>query len=110
MGAYERNTIQGKLVYAVADGKERFIPVKGKKAEKIFPGEWILKDETDMVVTKVTTKQSEAAAITPKTRGCVICLQGNSLIGLEELLPVADELIAKILEYCGGEARIVFSG
>ena len=33
-------------VYAVANGKEHFIPIKGQSAEPIKKGEWVLKDES----------------------------------------------------------------
>ncbi len=110
MGAYERQTIKGKLIYAVADGSERFIPVKGRDPEAITPGEWVLRDETGMVVTKVTTKQSEAAAVTPKTTACAMCIQGNGELTVEELQAVAHEMAQKIVEVCGGQWREVFAG
>ena len=110
MGAYERQTIGGRLVYAVSDGSERFIPVKGSAAETVEAGQWILRDDKKMVVTKVTTKQSAAAAVTPSTKGCAMCIQGNDLVGLERLQAVAEEMSKKILEVCGGEVRVVFAG
>ena len=110
MGAYERQTIGGRLIYAVADGSERFIPVKGKAAEPIAPGEWVLRDDKKMVVTKVTTKQSEAAAVTPSTKGCAMCIQGNEHIGAERLQEIATEMAEKIVEVCGGQWRVVFAG
>ncbi len=110
MGAYERRTIHGKLIYAVATGDEQFVPVKGEKPEAIHPGEWVLKDETDMVVTKVTTKQSEAAAVTTQTTACAMCIQGNPTTDLEFLQKVAQELAETIVSQCGGQFRIVFAG
>ena len=110
MGAYERRTIQGKLIYAVADGNEHFIPVKGEAPEPIRAGEWVLKDETNMVVTKVTSKQSEAAAVTTSTEGCAMCIQGNDLTPLEDLEGTAREMAELIGSYCGGEYRVVFAG
>ena len=110
MGAYERRTIRGRLIYAVADGTEHFIPVKGQGREPIQPGEWVLKDETNMVVTKVVTKQSEAAAVTTGTTGCAMCIQGNPAIGLEELREVTEEMAHRISQHCGGTSRVVFAG
>lgn len=110
MGAYERRTIAGKLIYAEADGQEHFIPVKGGQPESIRPGEWVLKDETNMVVTKVTTKQSEAAAVTTSTQACAMCIQGNPRISVNELQKTADEMVQVIAEHCGGEVRVVFAG
>jgi methionyl-tRNA synthetase len=110
MGAYERRTIHGKLIYAAADGSEQFIPVKSRGPEKISPGEWILKDETNMVVTKVTTKQSEAAAISTQTTDCVMCIQGNGTTDIAELTALATEMAAQIVAFCGGSYRIVHAG
>lgn len=110
MGAYERRTITGTLTYAVADGAERFIPVKGADPEPIQPGEWVLRDDSQMVVTKVTTKQSEAAAVTPSTTACAMCVQGNDVIGVDQLQPIAEAMAAKIVEVCGGQWRLVHVG
>jgi DNA/RNA-binding domain of Phe-tRNA-synthetase-like protein len=110
MGAYERRTIKGKLIYAAASGKEHFIPVKGADREPIAPGEWVLKDETDMVVTKVATKQSEAAAVTTATRQCVMCIQGSPLTPVAELERIAVEMAQRIVDTCQGSYRVVFSG
>ena len=110
MGAYERRTIQGKLVYSVADGNEHFIPVKGEASEPVHRGEWVLRDETNMVVTKVTTKQSEAAAVTTSTKGCAMCIQGNDLTPIEVLESTAHEMAKTIISSCGGEYRVVFAG
>ncbi len=110
MGAYERQTIGGTLTYAVANGTERFIPVNGQAPEPIKPGEWVLRDAKNMVVTKVTTKQSEAAAVTTSTSACAMCIQGNDQIGVERLEAVAAELAAKIVEVCGGQWRLVHLG
>jgi methionyl-tRNA synthetase len=110
MGAYERRTIHGRLIYAEADGNEHFIPVSGAEREPVQPGEWVLKDETDMVVTKVTSKQSEAAAVTTATTACAMCIQGNDVIDTDALVSVAREMADLIVEYCGGSYRIVHAG
>jgi methionyl-tRNA synthetase len=110
MGAYERRTIRGKLVYAVADGTEHFVPVKGEAREPIQPGEWVLRDEHGLVVTKIATKQSEAAAVTPATTHCAMCIQGLEGDDPARLTEVAVEMAERIVAFCGGEYRIVHVG
>jgi methionine--tRNA ligase len=110
MGAYDRKTIAGTLFYVVADGTERFIPVKGRDPEPIVPGEWILKDEKNMVVTRVASKQSEIVAVSPSTTDCVICVQGNPQTSLAVLTETAEAMAADIVEKCGGRWRLVFAG
>jgi len=110
MGAYERKTIEGRLIYAVADGSERFIPVKGRDPEPIVPGEWVLKDDSNMVVTRVASKQSEAVAVTPSTTACAMCIQGNPLTQVAHLEAVAREMAAEIVARCGGSFRVVHVG
>ncbi|MBN1946190.1 MAG: methionine--tRNA ligase [Bradymonadales bacterium] len=110
MGAYERRTIQGRLIYAVADGQEHFIPVKGEDREPIRPGEWVLKDDSNMVVTKIVTKQAEAAAVTTATTHCAMCIQGNSLTSVQALRELAIELADLVVTHCAGSYRIVFAG
>jgi DNA/RNA-binding domain of Phe-tRNA-synthetase-like protein len=63
-----------------------------------------------MVVTKVTSKQSEAAAVTTATTACAMCIQGNDVIDTDALVSVAREMADLIVEYCGGSYRIVHAG
>ena len=110
MGAYDRRSIRGKLIYAIADGSEHFIPVKGKDPEEITPGEWILKDETGMVVTKVTSKQSEAVAVTQSTTHCAICIQGNQKTPISLLEKISVQMAKAIIASCEGSFRVVHVG
>jgi len=109
-GAYDRLSINGNLTYAVADGSELFIPVKGNAQEKIFPGEWILKDSKNNVITKLTTKQSASSAITLNTQNCVMCIQGNPLTSVEYVKECAVETGDKIISVCGGSYSILHCG
>ncbi len=108
MGAYERRTIKGNLIYKVADGSEHFIPVASGQKEKVYEGEWVIADETGMVVTRILSKQSEAVAITMNTRSAVMCIQGNPCIPLDELNRIAVETAGLIQEFCGGGYRVVY--
>jgi DNA/RNA-binding domain of Phe-tRNA-synthetase-like protein len=110
MGAYDRKAIRGKLLYAVATGQEHFYPVKGQDPVSIEPGEWVIKDEHDMVITRVASKQAEAVAVGTDTQSCAICVQGNPETSLEKLQEVAQEMAAEIVERCGGQWRLVFAG
>lgn len=110
MGAYDRKVITGTITYAVANGTERFIPVKGKDAEPIEPGEWILRDDSNMVITRVASKQSEAVAVSQNTTDCAICIQGNPHTLLPRLTGVAEAMAADLVKNCGGTWRLVFAG
>ena len=110
MGAYDRKTISGTLTCAVADGSERFIPVKGSDPEPIIAGEWILKDDTNMVVTRVASKQSELVAVSPNTTDCAMCVMGNPRTDLAQITATAEAMAQDIVDRCGGSWRLVFAG
>jgi len=110
MGAYDKKTIKGKLIYAIANGSEHFIPIKGKAKEKIHKGEWVLKDESDMVVTKATTKQSLSVAVTIDTKGFAMCIQGNDEISVKDLKKISEEMAKEIVSFCEGTFRVVHVG
>jgi DNA/RNA-binding domain of Phe-tRNA-synthetase-like protein len=107
MGAYDRRALTGNLRMKVAEGQEHFVPVAGKEPEKILPGEWVITDEEDRVVTKILTKQSEAVAVTTDTTDAAMCIQGNPAIGTEELRCVTIETCELVQRVCGGQWRIV---
>ncbi len=107
MGAYDRRALKGNLRMKVADGSEHFVPVTGKEPEKILPGEWVITDEEDRVVTKILTKQSEAVAVTTDTTHAALCIQGNPAISKTRLREVTEETCRLIEEICGGTWRIV---
>jgi DNA/RNA-binding domain of Phe-tRNA-synthetase-like protein len=94
----------------VADGAEHFIPVKGEAREPIAAGEWVLKDESNMVVTKIATKQSEAAAVTTATTHCAMCIQGVAGDDPAWLTVIATEMAEQIIATCGGSYRILHAG
>lgn len=110
MGAYDRKAIRGKLLYAVATGAEHFYPVKGAEKAPIHAGEWVLKDEADMVVTRVASKQAEAVAVTEDTTRCAMCIQGNPETPLARLVEVSERMGAELTARCGGTWRLVFAG
>lgn len=107
MGAYDRRALKGGLAMKVADGNEHFVPVAGKEPEKILPGEWVITDEEDRVVTKILTKQSEAVAVTTQTTEAALCIQGSPAISREALHKITVETCELIQQICGGEWRIV---
>jgi methionyl-tRNA synthetase len=110
MGAYDRRALKGNLRMKVADGKEHFVPVTGSEPEKIAPGEWVIVDEEDRVVTKIVSKQSEAVAVTRDTTEAALCVQGNPKISMEELHRITLETCELVKQVCGGSWRIVNEG
>jgi methionyl-tRNA synthetase len=107
MGAYDRRALKGGLRMKVADGAEHFVPVAGSDPETILPGEWVIVDAEDRVVTKIVTKQSEAVAVTTRTTHAALCIQGTPLMPREDLKRVAVETCELIQRLCGGTWRIV---
>jgi len=107
MGAYDRRALKGSLHMKVASGREHFVPVAGRDPEPIRPGEWVITDEEDRVVTKILTKQSEAVAVTIETRDAAMCIQGNPAIPRAELHRIAVETCELVQRFCGGTWRIV---
>lgn len=110
MGAYDLRAVKGRLIYAQTDGTEHFYPVKGSDPVKIEPGEWVIKDDANMVITRVASKQAEAVAIQGDTTRCAICVQGHPGISVEKLKEVAEGMAHEISERCGGSWRMVFAG
>jgi methionyl-tRNA synthetase len=107
MGAYDRRALTGNLRMKVADGREHFVPVAGRDPEPLRPGEWVIVDEEDRVVTKIVSKQSEAVAVTTDTTGAAMCIQGNPEISTEELHRITVETCELVQRICGGTWRIV---
>lgn len=109
MGAYDKKAIKGRILYKIADGNEVFIPVKNKKNEKIYEGEWVIADESNMVITRMLSKQAEAVAVNKDSKDIIICIQGNPEISNDELAGIAKELIKEIVKYCEGRYKILYS-
>jgi len=107
-GAYDRICIMGNIDYTIADGTEIFIPVKVNEQEKIYTGEWILKDSKNNVITKLFTKQSASSAITLNTQNCIMCFQGNPLTTIDYVKESAIETAEKIVSVCGGYYNILY--
>jgi len=108
--AYDRNTISGTLTFALANGLEHFVPINETKQKAISTGEWILKDEKNVAIGKLLTKQSSSTAITVNTIDCILRIQGNPCTPREFLEMVAKEVAEKIIAFCGGSYHIVFQG
>jgi len=108
MGAYDIRAIEGNLRLKVTDGKEKFVPIGSGRPAKIHPGEQVLADESDSVITRWLTKEHEKVKIERDTQGCIVCVQGNKNIPQAEIEKVLKEICNLIIKFCGGEYRIIY--
>jgi methionyl-tRNA synthetase len=108
MGAYDARNIEGNVVLKVADGSESFVPIGGSKPSKIEPGEYVVADESNKVITRWLTKQHEKVKVDEHTTNAIICIQGNKDIPEKKVFETLEELCKLIVQYCGGEYKILY--
>lgn len=108
MGAYDVKSINGDVHLKVADGDESFVPIGSKKSAGIKPGEYILVDDKDKVITRWLTKEHEKVKITDYTKGAVICVQGNKDIPQEKVDETLEEVCKLITKFCNGEYKKLY--
>jgi len=108
MGAYDVRFIEGNVLLKVTDGTESFVPIGTSREAKIQPGEYVVADESNKVITRWLTKQHDKVKVDETTQGAVICVQGNKDIPQKKVLETLKEICKLVQEYCGGEYKIIY--
>ncbi|MFC1454532.1 methionine--tRNA ligase [Candidatus Undinarchaeota archaeon] len=108
MGVYDARGIEGDVHLKVTDGSESFFSIGSKKREEIYPGEYVLADDANNVITKWLSKQSEKIKIGKATKNAIVCVQGNKELKKEEVEKILTEVCELITKLCGGKWKILY--
>jgi len=108
MGVYNAKEIEGNISLKVADGSENFVPIGTNKAVKIEPGEFLVADNGNKVITRWLTKQHESVKIDLYTKNAILCVQGNKDIPQKDVDKTLLEICELMKEYAGAEYKILY--
>ena len=108
MGVYNAKEIKGNILLKTASGKEDFVPIGTNKPVKIEPGEYVVGDEGNKVITRWLTKQHEAVKVDLYTKNAILCVQGNKDIPQEVVDKTLLEICELMKEYAGAEYKVLY--
>ena len=105
LGAHDLSAISGNVQLRLTDGNETFWPMGSDKPKVVSPGEYAYIDDVHNVLCRLEVRQCERTKITLDTTDGFFIVQGNARTEGAYLHEVANELLALIKRFCGGQAR-----
>ena len=109
LGAHDLRTISGNVQLRLTDGSETFWPMGSDKPKVVSPGEYAYIDDARNVLCRLEVRQCERTKISLDTADCFFIVQGNPTTPGASLHEAANELLALIKRFCGGQARMLLA-
>ena len=107
LGAHDLTAINGNVQLRLTDGTEHFWPMGSDKPKVVSPGEYAYIDDSGGVLCRLEVRQGDKTKISLKTTACFYIVQGNATTDAASLQTAAEELIALIKRFCGGQERML---
>ena len=107
LGAHDLSATSGNVQLRLTDGNETFWPLGSDKPKVVSPGEYAYIDDAHNVLCRLEVRQCERTKITLDTTDGFFIVQGNARTAETCLHEVANELLALIKRFCGGQARML---
>ena len=107
LGAHDFAAINGSVQLRLTDGTERFWPMSSDKPQVVSPGEYAYIDDSGNVLCRLEVRQGDKTKIGLHTTACFYIVQGNATTDDASLQAAAEELIALIKRFCGGQERML---
>ncbi len=107
LGAHDLSAINGSVQLRLTDGSEAFWPMGSDKPKVVSPGEYAYIDDMHNVLCRLEVRQCERTKITLDTTDGFFIVQGNARTAETYLHEAANELLALIKRFCGGQTRML---
>ena len=107
LGAHDLAAIRGNVHLRLTDGSETFWPMGSEKPKIVSPDEYAYMDDEKNVLCRLEVRQCQTTKITLDTTACFFIVQGNARTEHTCLHNTANELLALIKRFCGGQARLL---
>lgn len=107
LGAHDLRAITGNVQLRLTDGSETFWPMGSDKPKVVSPGEYAYIDDAHNVLCRLEVRQGERTKITLDTTDGFFIVQGHARTADTYLHEAANELLALIKRFCGGQARLL---
>ena len=107
LGAHDLSAINGNVQLRLTDGSETFWPMGSDKPKVVSPGEYAYIDDGYNVLCRLEVRQCERTKISLDTTDGFFIVQGNARTAETCLYEAANELLALIKRFCGGQARML---
>ncbi len=107
LGAHDLRAISGNVQLRFTDGSETFWPMGSDKPKVVSPGEYAYIDDGHNVLCRLEVRQCERTKISLDTTDGFFIVQGNARTAETCLHEAANELLALIKRFCGGQARML---
>lgn len=107
LGAHDLRAISGNVQLRLTDGSETFWPMGSDKPKVVSPGEYAYIDDGHNVLCRLEVRQCERTKISLDTTDGFFIVQGNAWTAETCLHEAANELLALIKRFCGGQARML---
>lgn len=107
LGAHDLRAINGSVQLRLTDGSETFWPMGSDKPKVVSPGEYAYIDDMHNVLCRLEVRQCERTKISLDTTDGFFIVQGNPATPADSLHEAANELLALIKRFCGGQARML---
>lgn len=107
LGAHDLTAINGNVQLRSTDGTENFWPMGSDKPKVVSSGEYAYIDDSGDVLCRLEVRQGDKTKIDLNTTACFYIVQGNATTDAASLQTAAEELIALIKQFCGGQERML---
>jgi len=109
LGSHDIDKVVGGIHLRMTEGTETFIPMGETEPKPVGAGEYAYIDEADRILCRLEVRQADATKITLDTHNCILIIQGNAATDEATLRRTADELIALVKRFCGGQEELIYA-
>jgi DNA/RNA-binding domain of Phe-tRNA-synthetase-like protein len=105
VGGHSIEALQDNMLLRMASGEEEFIPFGSDRMEHPLPGEVVFCEGNIVLTRRWTWRQANHTLTLPETRALEINVDGLPPIGPVEIEQACSELVERVGQFCGGQAR-----
>src|SRR5262249_20241485 len=106
LGAHDLDAIDTPVSLQLLRGDESFTPLGSDKTVPVNPGEYGYVDAHDRVLCRLDVLQADFSKVTTATRNVLLIVEGTAAHAPEHLRRTVDDVIAVVIQYCGGTAEV----
>ncbi len=105
VGGHSMDELSHDISLCFASGDENFIPFGGTEVEHPQPGEVIFAEGQTGLTRRWTWRQGNHTLTVPETQSIEINIDRLPPIELEEIHSIANQVMALVEQFCGGQTR-----
>jgi DNA/RNA-binding domain of Phe-tRNA-synthetase-like protein len=106
LGAHDLDLIDAPISLHLLSGLEIFTPLGSSKPLLIHAGEFGYVDARGRVLCRLDVNQADFSKVTRVTRNALLIVEGTTAHAPEHLQRTMEEVIAVVIEHCGGSAEV----